>query len=125
MKTDHAYPAIRARAALLGVALTFAAMPAAFAQGRDVSLLASACFNCHGTDGRSPGSIGSIAGRPELELSTRLKAFKSDPPPAGTTIMNRIARGYSDADLEALAAYFSGIKAASAAPRATAKGDRK
>lgn len=125
MKSDHGYPALRTLAMLSGITLAFATMPVAFAQGRDVSSLAGACFNCHGTDGRSPGSIVSIAGRPELELATKLKAFKSEPPPAGTTIMNRIARGYSDADLEALAAYFSGIKAASAAPRAKVKGDRK
>lgn len=125
MKSDHGYRALRGLAVLSGITLAVAAMPVAFAQGRDVASLAGACFNCHGTDGRSPGSIGSIAGRPELELATRLKAFKSDPPPAGTTIMNRIARGYSDADLEALAAYFAGIKAAPAAPRAKVKGDRK
>ncbi len=125
MKTNRNFPAARALGVLIGSIATLACAPAAHAQQRDASVLAGACFNCHGTDGRSPGSIVSIAGRPELELATKLKAFKSEPPPAGTTIMNRIARGYSDADLEALAAYFSGIKAASAAPRAKVKGDGK
>lgn len=75
----------------------------------DVTVLAAACANCHGTDGRSPGSIPSIAGRPETVLAQQLKAFKSDTPPAGTTIMNRLAKGLSDAQIDALAQHFSRI----------------
>lgn len=73
----------------------------------DAALLAGTCFNCHGTEGRSPGAIPSIAGRPEVALRAQLMAFKSDSPPAGTTVMNRLAKGYSDAEIHALAQYFS------------------
>jgi sulfide dehydrogenase cytochrome subunit len=75
----------------------------------DVTLLAASCANCHGTDGRSPGSIPSIAGRPEAVLKRQLLAFKSDAPPAGTTIMNRLGKGLSDAQVDALARHFSQI----------------
>lgn len=76
----------------------------------DVTVLAGACANCHGTDGRSPGGIPSIAGRPESVLLGHLRAFKSETPPPGTTIMDRLTRGYSDEQLQALAHHFSQIK---------------
>lgn len=75
----------------------------------DVTVLAAACANCHGTDGRSPGSIPSIAGRPETILKGQLLAFKSDTPPAGTTVMNRLMKGLSDEQINALALHFSQI----------------
>lgn len=73
----------------------------------DVSLLAGSCANCHGTDGRSPGGIPSLAGRPEALLKSQMLAYKSDASPDGTTIMNRLAKGYSDEEINALALYFS------------------
>lgn len=75
----------------------------------DVTVLAAACANCHGTDGRSPGSIPSIAGRPEAILKQQLQAFKSDTPPAGTTVMDRLTKGLSDQQIGALALHFSQI----------------
>ena len=92
--------------ALAGTGLT----PAAAEQSTfDVTVLAAACANCHGTDGRSPGSIPSIAGRPETILNGQLKAFKSATPPAGTTIMDRLTKGLSDEQIDALARHFSQI----------------
>ncbi len=101
----------------LGIALAFAESAAAQSQA-DIAVLAGPCANCHGTDGRSPGQIVSIAGRPQAVLLEQLKAFRSDTPPPGTTIMNRLAKGYSDEQLAALATYFSKISpnAPAAAP---------
>ena len=73
----------------------------------DVTILAGACANCHGTDGRSPGGIPSLAGRPASVLQAQLLAYKSESSPPGTTIMNRLAKGYSDSEIEALAQHFS------------------
>lgn len=88
----------------------------------EVALLAGPCANCHGTDGRSPGAIPSLAGRPDSLLKLQLSAYRSDTPPPGTTIMNRLAKGYSEAELEALATYFSQIPAnAPASARESAK----
>jgi sulfide dehydrogenase cytochrome subunit len=75
----------------------------------DVSILAESCANCHGTDGRSPGGIPSLAGRPAAVLKAQMLAYQSESPPAGTTIMNRLAKGYNDAEVEALAEHFSKI----------------
>jgi cytochrome subunit of sulfide dehydrogenase len=69
--------------------------------------LADACTSCHGIGGRSQGYIPSIAGVSKATLLRQLKAFRAQSAPA--TIMNRIARAYTDPELEALAAYFSAV----------------
>ncbi len=73
----------------------------------DVSLVAGNCLNCHVSDVKAATSIPVIAGKPEAVLKAQLMAYKSDNIPAGTTIMNRLAKGYSDAEIAALAVYFS------------------
>ncbi len=80
-------------------------------QSLDVTVLAGPCANCHGTDGRTRGAIPPLAGRPAATLQAMLKAYRNDPPPPGTTIMNRLVKSYSDEQIEALAKYFAAIKA--------------
>jgi cytochrome c553 len=81
--------------------------------------LASACFTCHGTDGRSVGGVPpALAGRDKGDLLQTMKGFKSGTRPA--TLMHQQAKGYSDQQLEAIAGYFAGAKPgpAAAAPAA-------
>jgi cytochrome subunit of sulfide dehydrogenase len=66
--------------------------------------LADACTSCHGIGGRSQGYIPSLAGAKKADLMRQLLAFRAQTGQA--TIMNRIARAYSDSELEALAGYF-------------------
>ena len=68
-----------------------------------VKNMISNCFSCHGTDGRSAGSIPSLTGMNAKQAETMLKGFKSGDIPA--TVMTRHAKGYTDAELEALANY--------------------
>lgn len=68
-----------------------------------VKNMISNCFSCHGTDGRSAGAIPSLAGMNAKRAQTMLKGFKSGDIPA--TVMTRHAKGYTDAELEALANY--------------------
>ena len=71
--------------------------------------LVSACFTCHGTDGRSAGGIPpSLAGQDRNYLLQQMKDFKAGKRPA--TIMHQQAKGYTDAQLETIAIYFSGMK---------------
>lgn len=104
----------------LGAAL-ITAQPAAAQSPADIAVLAGSCANCHGTDGRSPGPIVSIAGRPEALLLGQLKAFKSDTPPVGTTVMSRLARGYTDEQLAALAKHFAKISPSAPAAKPATK----
>jgi sulfide dehydrogenase cytochrome subunit len=63
----------------------------------------SNCYSCHGTDGRSPGSIPSLTGKNAEQALLQLKEFKSGQ--LAATVMTRHAKGYTDAELEALANY--------------------
>lgn len=72
-----------------------------------VRSLASNCAICHGTQGRpAPGSTAvPLAGRPADRLIEAMKQFKEGKREA--TIMHQIAKGYSDAEVAAVAEYFS------------------
>lgn len=76
-----------------------AALPASF------PYFAGNCFNCHGTEGRVNSAIPSIAGRDKAYLEETLKAYKAGTKQA--TIMNQLAKGYSDEEIAVLADYFS------------------
>ncbi|MGB6102831.1 MAG: hypothetical protein WBF88_03130 [Pusillimonas sp.] len=112
----------RTAAAASALVAGFALLPAAAQSTFDISVQAGACASCHGTDGRSPGGIPSIAGRPESILAGQLMAFKSDTPPPNTTIMNRLVKGFSDDEITALARHFSQIPAQ---PQSGKEGQKK
>ncbi len=67
-------------------------------------LLASNCFQCHGTDGKGPG-FERLAGKSASALYNGLKQFQSGK--EGNGIMTKHAMGYSDAQLQALAAWLA------------------
>ena len=82
------------------------------AQGIDPNLgrnLAAACANCHGTNGLSQQGMPKLAGQQRAYLAQQMQDFRAGKRPA--TIMHQIAKGYSDEQIEALAAYFSAQKA--------------
>lgn len=72
-----------------------------------VRSLAATCANCHGTNGKAAqgASLPSIAGMPRDYLAAQVKAFKAGTRPA--TVMHQIAKGYSDAQIDQIAAYLS------------------
>ena len=67
--------------------------------------LAATCAACHGTDGRTVGINANLAGVPKDTLVQTLRAFKSGEKPA--TVMNQLAKGYDDAQIEAIAGYLA------------------
>lgn len=93
------------RSAVVGAAMLLAALSAhaqtASNQGR---LLASNCFQCHGTNGRGPG-FDKLAGKPASEIYEEMKSFQSGH--EGNGIMARHAQGYTDAQLRDLSNYLS------------------
>ena len=95
---------------LLAVALLSGAalVPDAVAQRSDPNVgrnLAAACANCHGTNGVSQPGMPSLAGQPRGYLEQQMQDFKAGKRPA--TVMHQIAKGYSDEQIGALAAYLS------------------
>ena len=72
-----------------------------------VRALAANCAQCHGTDGHpAPGSVlPALAGRDAATLARALLDFKAGQVRA--TVMDQVAKGYSDAEIAALADYFA------------------
>lgn len=68
------------------------------------NLLAGPCTSCHGPDGSGAGAIPPLKGRPASALLDQLKAFRTGTLPS--TVMGRLAKGYSDEQLALLAAHF-------------------
>src|SRR5262245_47724986 len=67
--------------------------------------LAAACASCHGSGGASVQGMPYLAGQSRSYIVERMHEFKSGKRPS--TVMHQIARGYTDEQIEALAAYFS------------------
>ena len=76
--------------------------------GASGETIAYTCNGCHGTDGISKGAAPKLKGMPADYHAKSLKDFKSGEKPA--TIMNRIAKGYSDEEIEAVAKYYESLK---------------
>ena len=92
------------------IVLALACAPAAgIAQDDSVRNLAAPCAICHGTDGRAvTKDVVSLAGRSRDDIASQLRAFRDGARPA--TVMHQIARGYTDAQIDALAGWFSARK---------------
>ena len=80
----------------------------AVAQGADTSsgrALAAGCAACHGTNGISATRVPSLAGMPQADLAARMREFKSGQ--RNGTVMPQLAKGYTDEQIELLAAWFA------------------
>ncbi len=89
-------------------ALAALAAPAA-AQEINGQVLALSCLNCHGPGGKSGGDIPSIAGKTEIYIKNALIDFR-DAKRSGTTVMTRLAKGYTVEEIDALAKYVATLK---------------
>lgn len=70
------------------------------------TMLANNCTGCHGAQGSSKGpAIPTIAQMSEETFIEAMKSYKSGDRPS--TIMGRLAKGYSDEEIEVMAGYFA------------------
>lgn len=87
-------------------AFALAISATAFAAPPTPEMISFACAGCHGTNGASAGpSMPSLANHSKTAIVQAMKQFKSDERPS--TVMGRLAKGYSDADFEAMGGFFS------------------
>ncbi len=95
----------------LAILATLGLSSTAFADGHMTSAnigetIGVTCFGCHGYNGVSTGAAPSLKGH--KGVAAAMKSFKSGKRPA--SIMNRIAKGYSDSDLDAVGKFFANMK---------------
>jgi cytochrome subunit of sulfide dehydrogenase len=97
------------RTSLLVAACLLAAPFQAHAQDAVARSLAATCANCHGTDGKSATrDVVPLAGVPKEHIVTQMKAFKDGTRQA--TVMHQLAKGYTDQQIDQVAAYFAAQK---------------
>ncbi len=93
-------------------AILLAAPLAATAQDSNAGRnLAASCAICHGTDGRpavADSPLIPLAGLPRDHIATQMRAFRDGKRPA--TVMHQIAKGYTDPQIDAIAAWFAAQK---------------
>jgi sulfide dehydrogenase cytochrome subunit len=92
---------------LVLAAAALAALPVAAqeVQGRN---LAAGCAICHGTEGRGAAkgsTLMPLAGLPSDHIAAQMRAFRDGKRPA--TVMHQIAKGYTDPQIDSLAAWFA------------------
>ena len=85
-----------------GAALLPAAAPAA---GLDVRVLATQCSGCHAARAEVSAPVPPWQGMSEATLAAALLAFRRGGRPA--TVMDRLARGLTEDEIRALAAYLT------------------
>lgn len=107
---------IRFRTGLLAtLALACSATPALAQDANLGRNLAATCANCHGTNGNARGDMKPLAGMSAGKIVAAFNDFKSGNQPA--TIMHQISKGYTDAQVQLIAAYFSALPPAKTAAK--------
>jgi len=73
--------------------------------------LAATCASCHGTAGRAVDRsvVPGLAGMPRDRFIAQMKDFRGENT-RKATVMHQLAKGYSEAQIEQLAAYFAAQK---------------
>lgn len=105
----------KALAALIGS--IFMAGASTVLAGPSAKTMADTCAGCHGTDGQSVGPASpNLAGMSAAYFTDSMMAFKALPKGAEhaedarpATIMNRIAKGYTDEQIEQMAEHFAAL----------------
>jgi cytochrome subunit of sulfide dehydrogenase len=64
---------------------------------------AASCTGCHAASAKVETHVPRIAGRNPAEIVAAMEAFRSGQKPA--TVMDRIAKGFTQAEIRAIAAW--------------------
>jgi cytochrome subunit of sulfide dehydrogenase len=91
------------RAELIVVILALVVTPAS-AGAAAMPPLVAACSGCHAANGGDP-MLPRLAGRNAGDIVAAMKAFRTGGRPA--TVMDRIAKGFTDDEIAAIAAWYA------------------
>ncbi len=108
-------PTAIALALLLGSAL-----PCQAAEPPAGRLLASQCFQCHGTNGISVSGIEGLAGESENEIIEEMREMRGE---TANDIMTAQAHGFTDAEVRLIAQYLATLPKGSSAGGSDHEGD--
>ena len=101
--SDRAMAAARKAAAFLSAVLMCAGMT--LAQAAEAPPGAASCSGCHPAHANASTPVPRLAGQGADAIIDAMQAFRSRQRPA--TVMDRIAKGFSDEEIKAIAAWFA------------------
>ena len=90
---------------LLGVVVLVVSGAAALAASPEPPAGASSCSGCHAAGAKVDTPVPRLAGRKAADIVTQMQAFKTGQKPA--TVMDRIAKGFADAEVQAIADWYA------------------
>jgi cytochrome subunit of sulfide dehydrogenase len=82
--------------------------PACAAHAADAPPGAMSCSGCHPAGRGVDASVPRLVGRDPADIVTSMQGFKSGQRPS--TVMDRIAKGFSDDEVKAIAAWYGAQK---------------
>ena len=89
-------------------ALAFATLLSGAAFAAEPPPGASSCSGCHATNTAAETPVPKIYGRSESDIMTAMAAFRDGSKPS--TVMGRLAKGYTDDELKPIAAWLAAQK---------------
>lgn len=102
---------------ILGILLVFASQVGITADNLiHIRTLAASCAACHGTNGNSQSITPVLAGLDAQYFSTQMLAFKNGERANNSTVMHHHASGLTEAEIDALADFFSAQARVSGTP---------
>ena len=90
---------------LLVPVLASSVLLAGAVQAADAPPGASSCTGCHAATKIADSVIPRIAGRKAADIATAMREYRSGA--LSPTVMGRIAKGFDDAQIDAIAAWFA------------------
>jgi len=92
----------------LAAAVGFASIAAAVAASAEPPAGAASCSGCHPASTRVTSPVPRLAGLDQTAIVRALQDFRSGA--RSGTVMDRIAKGFTDAEIQAIAAWYAAQK---------------
>ena len=90
---------------VFAIALVAALPISALAQSADAPPGAASCTGCHPAKAGVQSPVPRLAGKSAAETVAQMQAFRTGQRPA--TVMDRIAKGFSEAETQAIADWYA------------------
>ncbi|HSE94077.1 MAG TPA: cytochrome C [Methylomirabilota bacterium] len=90
---------------VLAAAIGFASIAVAVAASAEPPAGAAACSGCHAASASATSPVPRLAGRERAVIVKAMQEFRSGQRSA--TVMDRIAKGFTDEEVQAIAAWYA------------------
>ena len=90
---------------VVAAAIGFVSIAAAGVVSAEPPAGAAACSGCHPSSARGASPVARLAGRDRAEIVKAMQDFRSGA--RAGTVMDRIAKGFTDAEIQAIAAWYA------------------